>query len=129
MTSIKIILDASAWIEYFEGTHLADIIENYLFSTHCLTLSITVAETVVKIKKAGKNPEEAITALRNLSTIIHADERMALEAADIYIEQRKIRPKLALSDAFIIALARKENAHILTKDTDFTGLPETILLQ
>ena len=109
MTSTTI-LDASAWIEYFDDSALAEKVEHRVLNSSCVSLAITVAEVVAKILKAGRSPEEAITAMRSLSTILPVDDELAIDATRVYVERRKSHPKCALSDAFLVALARRESA-------------------
>lgn len=128
MTYTEVVLDSSAWIEYFQGTGNALDVEHYLNDKKCLTLSITVAEVVAKFIKSKENPELAVEAMRTLSKVVSASEDIAINAGKLYVERRKKRKKFALSDAFILALAKREKARILTKDTDFCGIKESILL-
>ena len=126
---MKIILDASAWIEYLDDAPHAATIEEYLQKNECFTLSITMAEVTAKTLLGGKDSEKAIIAMRALSRIIAAEEEVALNAAHIYARQRKTNSKFSLSDAFVVALAQKNEAKVLTKDRDFSGFKETILLK
>ncbi len=126
---MKIILDASAWIEYFQDTPHAVKIEEYLQKNECITLSISLAEVTAKALLAGKNPDEAIRGIQVLSRIMPADEELALSAAQIYSKKRKTHTKFSLSDAFLVALAQKIEAKILTKDSDFVGFREAIILR
>ncbi|MBI4148293.1 PIN domain-containing protein [Candidatus Woesearchaeota archaeon] len=129
MTFTKTILDASAWIEYFDDSVLADQIEHHLMNSSCVTLSITVAEVVAKILKTQHSPDEPITAMRTLSAVLPVDEELSIAAARIYVERRKSHSKFALSDAFLVALARRLSARIVTKDNDFAGLKEAIVMK
>ena len=126
---MKIILDASAWIEYFIDSAHALKVEQKIKEHACITLSITLAEVVAKIIRWGSESEETITAIKTLSTIVPAEEETAIAAAHIYAKMRRTRKKFSLSNAFLVAYAKKINAKILTKDTDFSGLPEAIMLK
>ncbi len=125
----KIILDASAWLEYFEDTTLAPTIEEYLQNSVVMTFSITLAEVVAKILRHGKEPTRAITAIKQLSTIMNTTEELSLATAKTYALLRKTKTKISLSDVYLIELARQERAKILTKDTDFEGIKEAVLLR
>jgi len=126
---MKIILDASAWIEYLSDSSFAEHIERHISHSDCFTLTITLAEIVAKLIRDLRDIKEPILAIQTISHLVSPDQELAINTAQIYAARRKTHPKIALSDAFIIAFARREGAKILTKDTDFAGLPEAILLK
>jgi predicted nucleic acid-binding protein len=65
----------------------------------------------------------AVSALRH-ATIVPVDESLALDAADIALTHR-----LAMADALVYATARRHDATLVTSDTDFEGLPETVIVR
>ena len=65
----------------------------------------------------------AVSALRH-ATIVPVDESLALDAADIALTHR-----LAMADALVYATARRHDATLVTTDTDFEGLPETVIVR
>jgi uncharacterized protein len=65
----------------------------------------------------------AVSALRH-ATIVSVDESLALDAADIALTHR-----LAMADALVYATARRHDATLVTSDTDFEGLPETVIVR
>ncbi len=128
MTS-KTILDASAWIEYLTDSHFAKTIERYITTTSCITCSLTLAEVVAKTIKSGADSTIAITAIRTLSTLVAVDEALAVAAAPTYMLLREKKEKISLSDVILIALAQREDANIITKDSDFEGVKDAIVLK
>ena len=65
----------------------------------------------------------AVSALRH-ATIVPVDESLALDAADIALTHR-----LTMAGALVYATARRHDATLVTSDTDFEGLPETVIVR
>jgi predicted nucleic acid-binding protein len=66
---------------------------------------------------------EAISALRR-ATIVPVDESLALEAADLSLEQG-----LAMADSIVYATARRHGATLVSADADFEGLPGAVVIR
>ncbi len=65
---------------------------------------------------------EAVAALRR-AVIEPVDESLALEAADVALENR-----LAMADAMVYATAVRHGATLVTTDADFRGLPGAVVI-
>jgi predicted nucleic acid-binding protein len=65
----------------------------------------------------------AVSALRH-ARIVPVDESLALNAAEMALAHR-----LAMADALVYATARRHDATLVTTDTDFEGLPETVIIR
>jgi toxin FitB len=65
----------------------------------------------------------AVAALRR-ATIAPVDEPLALEAADLSLAHG-----LAMADSLVYATARRFGATLVTGDTDFDGLPDTVVIR
>jgi predicted nucleic acid-binding protein len=65
---------------------------------------------------------EAVSALRR-AAIAPVDESLALEAADLSLAHG-----LAMADSLVYATARRFGATLVTGDTDFVGLPDTVVV-
>lgn len=66
---------------------------------------------------------EALTAMRR-AVIVPVDETIALEAADISLELG-----LAMADSIVYATARRHGATLVTSDTGFEGLADTVVIR
>lgn len=126
----KLIVDASAWIEYFSGSEkgkkFASIIENR--ANELFTSSATVAEVISKVLKEGKNPKLALDHINNLSSVLNLTQDISLIAGRLHFENKKLNKNFGMLDAFIVATAQKINAKILTGDYDFKPFKETIFI-
>ena len=132
---MKIVADAYAWIELFAGTRKGEFAKSKMEEAETVITPDTVlAEVARKYLREGFK-EEAIR--QRLSTIMEAsepayvDDGTALGAAKAYLQMQK-RAKDAglqrpsLFDALILAIARKNDAKVLTGDEHFEGLSETM---
>jgi len=137
MTVLKIVADSWAWVELFKasapGKAAKERIEE---SDEAFTPSLVLAELA---RKYLKESEEAITIRKWLQTIseatqiIEIDIRLAEESAKASMELvKKARDeglrKPGLGDAIVLATARVCRAQLLTGDSHFKGLPETMWL-
>ena len=65
----------------------------------------------------------AVAAMRR-AMIAPIDESLALEAADVSLKHR-----WAMADSLIYATARRHGARLVTADTDFEALPDTVIIR
>lgn len=63
-------------------------------------------------------------AVLRRATIAPVDEPLALEAADLSLAHG-----LAMADSLVYATTRRFRATLVTADTDFEGLPDTIVVR
>ena len=78
---------------------------------------------VIRRDLSEERAVEAVSALRR-ATIVPVDEPLALEAADLSLAHG-----LAMADSLVYATARRFGATLVTADTDFEGLPETVVIR
>lgn len=131
MTTNNIILDSSAWLEYFFGTDKGEKIRIHLAKADDFSpiSGVTVAEVCKRYIRDGMSTEMALTALKAMTTLVQVDYALGLETAQIAVQQRKRNLKFSTADAHMVALARKHHAKIITCDTDFLGIPEAIVIK
>lgn len=124
----KLIVDTSVWIEYLGATPRGEKIRPYFENNELFTTALGVGEITAKVLREGKDVEIALNAVLALSTIVSVDFNLGKEAGNAYVTLRKVKPKIALSDALALVTARKLAAKVLTFDKDFDKLPEAIVL-
>jgi predicted nucleic acid-binding protein len=115
-----IVLDSSAWLEFFgEGPHAEEFAHRLRQPGTIVTPTVVIYE-VYKWIKRERSEEEAVEAVATIKKTRLADlsEEIALTAADLSLAH-----KLPMADAFILATARAHDAELLTTDSDFDGLP------
>ena len=94
-----------------------------------LVTGIIVAEVCAKFGRDQKPPQMAVVALRSSASLLPIDFEVGYQTAQVYQQQRRIKPKFSMADAHIVAAARIHNARILTCDLDFSGISEAIIIK
>lgn len=114
-----IILDSSAWLEYFAGTKYADIFTVFAEDFDNLIIpSITIYEVYkrILIQRDVYSANIAIDFMQN-GKIIDLNTEIAKNAAHI-----SYKLKLPMADSLIYATGQIYQARIITLDSDFKGL-------
>jgi len=114
------ILDSSAWLECLDDgpntRHFAPILRKL---PDLIIPSIVVTEVrKVALKQRTADAAEAVTASMLSGIIVPLDAKIALSAADFFVQH-----KLPLADSIIYATVRNQNATLWTQDEHFKGLP------
>jgi ribonuclease VapC len=113
------VLDASAVLAllYEEPgmDRVADVIDESLLS------SVNAAEVVSMLIRDGEEPFEAIRQVKALPCpIVAIDEELGLHAGALFVATR--HKGLSLGDRVCLALAKRENAPVLTTDRAWKDL-------
>jgi len=124
------VIDAYAWIEYFEGSEegekVKEIIEDR--KNEIFTCSVTVSEIISKFIRSGKDKDIAVKAIRAFSKIISADDEICIRTGQLHAEIKRKIKDFGLADAFVLATSNKFGAKILTGDSHFKDFKEAILI-
>ena len=126
----NVIIDTSAWIEYFEGTSKGAKVNTWLHKTDTvfLTTGLIIAEILALHLKENRDSEQPVIAVQTQTRLVPFESLLGKETARVYMHHRKNKNKFGLVDAHVAAVARLHNAKILTCDHDFSGLPEAIII-
>ncbi len=126
----RFVIDAFAWIEYFDGTErgltVGKIVENR--ENEIFTSLVTLAEIVSKAKRRGIDTKEILVALFGLSKIPEINKSISIETGLFHAEIKKHKKFFGLADAFVVVAARHLNAKILTGDQHFKDMKESIII-
>jgi len=126
----RFVIDAFAWIEYFDGSERGlkakNIIENK--ENDIYTSYVTFAEVVSKFLRKGSDTEGMILAVSALSKIPEINKFTSIQAGSIHAEMKKKTKDFGLADAFVIAAARDIDAKILTGDPHFKNIKEAMMI-
>ena len=87
------------------------------------TIEIYEVYKVIRRDLSEERAVEAVSALRR-ATIVPVDGPLALEAADLSLAHG-----LAIAGALVYATARRFGATLVTGDTDFQDLPDTVVIR
>jgi predicted nucleic acid-binding protein len=86
-------------------------------------------EVLTRFLRFDKPTELIATALRTTALLVPFDIALAQKTAEIYVQERKRKPKFGVADAHVLAAARVNGARILTCDNDFAGIPEAMIIR
>lgn len=108
---MKVVLDSSAWIEFFTDGPLADRYAAYLTSKfQLITPTIVLYEVYKKVKRERGEETALLFAGRlNATRVVHLTESIAFLAADV-----SLRHGLAMADAIVYATAQDQKAEVIT---------------
>ena len=132
---MNLTIDSFAWLELIRGTPAGAAVRTALEEAdEASTPSIVLAEVAVVCHRTGLSDDlvaKELAAIREASTIVPIDSGVALAGAHALDELRshareRRLPPPGLADALILATARAERAHLLTGDSHFRGLSETV---
>ncbi len=119
----RLVVDSWAWVEYLRGSETGRRVDARLESTGDLWTSVVSLTEVVSKYRRERVPEQpAIDAIGSLSRFGVPSRDDALEAGRIHAEVKLRSPNFGLADSFVLQLARKVGAKVLTGDSDFKGL-------
>ena len=114
-----IVLDSSAWIEFFaDGPYAGEFAKRLARPEEVVAPTVAIYE-VYKWIKRERSEDEALAAIATMKKTVVADltEEVALIAADLSLSH-----SLAMADAMMLAFARVNGVELLTTDSDFEGL-------
>jgi len=125
----RLVVDAWAWLELFMGSKKGKEVESLLAnSTESLTTVVTLAEVVSVALRRDRPTEDKVAVIRSLSRVVAPTPSDAIEAGIIHAKTKEVTPNFSLADAFVLQLARKTGAKVLTGDPDFRGIKETEII-
>lgn len=116
----RVILDSSAWIEYFADRPKATQVKPFLADPRRILVPAVVFYEVQKkaLSAFDEAVAETVAGRLSQSESVPLDRDQALTAAHLSIEHC-----LAMADALILAAARSCDAELITLDPDFRGIP------
>ena len=127
---MKYLIDAYAWVEYLTGGRLGEKVRELILSDNeIISLNITIAEVVSKIKRKKENAEIAYNAINSNSQIISITPEIAKEAGIIHAETREKIKNFGLVDALLLVIAREIKAKIITGDHHLKDFKEAIFIE
>ena len=126
----KYVIDAYAWVEYLVGSEAGDKVRVVLEeeNNEVYTCAVTVAEVVSKTARESRDFEAAYDILISNSQVVNVNEEISKEAGMLHSEMRKTKRDFGLADAYVLTVAKRIKAKVLTGDPHFKGVKEAILI-
>ena len=128
MTSNRILVDTSVWIEYFRNNpDITGIIDTELSNNNICTTGPIITELLqgVKTEKELKLLSDHVDALSYLECGINDWKK----AGQISFMLRKSGHTVPVSDVIIAVVAINNGAYVYTLDNHFKQIPEVRLLE
>ena len=124
----KLVLDSSAWIEYFEGSGLGLKVREILESESIIIApNIVCAEVASVLARRGYDAGKAEEIMKSLSYSLSESAKDYFEAGRLHAEMRKKSKGTSLADAIVKTIAQKVGAKIVTGDFHLRGEGTIIL--
>ncbi len=124
----RFILDSWAWMEYFVGSKPGLAVKRHLEEGEAFTHSVTISEVISKLRRQGKDTEDARQAFAALPKVIDTDRSAAAKVGELYAAMRNDVPNFSLADAFVLEAARRMELKVLTGDPDFRRVKEAVFV-
>ncbi len=118
----KFVIDASAWIEYFNGSPVGKQVHEVIASDATIFTNVINEYEVFVQSLRSRNKQAAKDALdfiENNSNVVQLNRELIEEAALL-----KASRGIAMADSLVAATALRFNAIILTSDSDFNKVKE-----
>jgi predicted nucleic acid-binding protein len=100
---------------------LANAVESF-------TSAITLAEVVSTSARRGRPVDDKTAVIRSQSKVVVPSSDDAIGAGLLHAEMKKAS-NFSPADAFVLQLARKVGARVVTGDPDFRGVKEPEFIQ
>ena len=126
------LIDTSAWIEYFMGTREGEKVRDVVESDRVLyTSPVIISEVLSKsIRTDGlEKGKERAEFIAERCVVVPIDEEIGLLAGKIHGEMKTKDKSFGMIDAIILATARHKKIKVLTKGRHFEGLEEAVMLE
>ncbi len=125
--STEVVVDSYGWVEYFIGgsEKAAEVIEKNEIHTSLFSL----VEIASRLERARYGRvDEAITLITQLSRVWSFDEASAIKIGKLHATLRRRILDFGVGDCFVLELAERLGAKILTGDKHFKGFKNVIFL-
>ncbi|MBI4016754.1 MAG: PIN domain-containing protein [Candidatus Aenigmarchaeota archaeon] len=127
--SYKYVIDSSAWVEYFGGTRKGAKIRHIVDEEEIATSIIAIAELADKHTRENRPFEPTLEFVQSKAAILPITVDIAVDAARLKNDRRKINSKFGLVDGIHLVTAWKEQATLVTCDTDFVGVRNVVIVE
>jgi predicted nucleic acid-binding protein len=122
------LLDTSAWIEFFIGSEKGKRVKEVLYTYNCYSSIVTLAEVTNWALKEDRDVKVLVEAIKHLSNIIKLDDDISVLAGKLNFGRKKSNKKWGMLDSFILASGTIYGLKVLTKDNDFKDISDAEML-
>jgi len=123
-----LLLDTSAWIEFFIKSDRGKKVREVLSTKNCYTSIVSIAEISNFAIKQNINGKDLIKYVKGITKIIELTEKISFFAGELNYERKMMKNDWGMLDSFILSTALMYNMKILTKDNHFKDLPNVEMI-
>ncbi|MBI2659700.1 PIN domain-containing protein [Candidatus Woesearchaeota archaeon] len=122
------LLDTSAWVEFFIKSEKGEIVKRYLKTEECQTSIATLAEISNWAMKENLNGKELTDFVIMSTRLLHLNPEISFLAGELNFKRKKIVRNWGMIDSMILATGFIYGLKILTKDSHFKDLENVEIL-
>ena len=123
-----ILLDSSAWVEFFIKSEKGEVVKNILKTKECYTSIVTLAEISNWAMRENLNGKELVQFIINSSKVLNLNFQISFLAGELNFKRKKTVKNWGMIDSIILATSLFYDLKILTKDSHFKGLENVEIL-
>ncbi len=125
---MTIILDTSAWIEFFIKSKKGELVKEILKKGECYTSIVSISEISNWALRENKDGKEITEFVIKTTEIININNEISFLAGELSYKRKQKVKNWGMLDSFILATALIYSFTILTKDSHFKDLENVQLL-
>ena len=125
---MTIILDTSAWIEFFIKSKKGELVKEILKKGECYTSIVSISEISNWALRENKDGKEITEFVIKTTEIININNEISFLAGELNFKRKKKVKNWGMLDSFILATALIYSFTILTKDSHFKDLENVHIL-
>jgi predicted nucleic acid-binding protein len=128
---MKLVVDTFCWIDYLEGNEAGEKVKNYVEDpdNEIIITNLNIAEISSIMRRKNFDVDKALDMIFSISKIYNFNAEFSKEAGLLHADMRKTIKDFGLIDAFILLVARKLKAKIITGDEHFRKMKGAILIK
>lgn len=123
------LLDSSAWVEFFEGSRKGEKIREIIKEAQCFTSIVSIAELVKWCIKNNLDKDYYIKSIEENSLVLNLKKEIVIKAGMINARHKKIAKKFSMLDSIIYATAISYSLPLITTDNDFSMLDNVKIIR
>ena len=123
-----ILLDSSAWVEFFIKSDKGAKVKDVLRRERCYTGIVTISEISNWAMKQNVPHEELIAIVTQATHVLPLNLSIARLAGGLNYKRKKVVKNWGMIDSMILATALTYSLKILTKDSHFGDLDNAEML-
>ncbi|HLC57234.1 MAG TPA: PIN domain-containing protein [Candidatus Nanoarchaeia archaeon] len=123
------LIDSSVWIEYGIGSPLGERIKEILECGNAFTCLLSIAEISDKLSREGERFESFLRFIQKKSVVVNITIPSCAMAGELKKERRKSISSFGIIDALIYLTSQENKCMLVTKDRDFEGMKEVLLVK